>query len=371
MVILQLFYLHLSPETMIMRGLVLLCSFFFVVSASAQKFSGQWTGSFDEKGRPDLKTDYVLEIVAKDRSFEGSSITYFIIRGKRYFTICRIKGTIDPLSKTIVSTEVERIKANTPPDFKDCFQIHTLTYFKKDTVEQLVGIWKPAKPTAGCGGSGTTVLQRKIFQQKKLNTGMQNNLANKPINKPQPKTSTPNTTVKPNNIILKESSTQQSGVSTQAPLNQKAESPLVEKSKSELTPSPSVAKKAEDNQVEQMIKQGMQKRDNQLYETITLMDPEIEISLYDNAEIDGDVVTVLFNNEVVVSKQTLSNVPIVRKLRAEPGKENLLVMYADNMGRIPPNTALMRIKNGDQIFKVLLSADEKKNATVAFKIKTP
>lgn len=354
-----------------MRGLFLLCSFFFVVSTSAQKFSGQWSGSFDEKGRPDLKTDYVLEIEAKDRSFEGSSITYFIIRGKRYFTICRIKGTIDPLSKTIVSTEVERIKANTPPDFKDCFQIHTLTYFKKDTVEQLVGIWKPAKPTAGCGGSGTTVLQRKIYQQKKLNSGQQNNLASKPVSKPQPKTSTPNTTEKSNNNISKASTTQQPNSPTQATPSEKAELAIDDQPKMNIIPAPSVSEKREDNQAEQIIKKGMQKRDNQLYETIILTDPEIEISLYDNAEIDGDVVTVLFNNEVVVSKQALSNVPIVRKLRAEPGKENLLVMYADNMGRIPPNTAFMRIKSGDQIFKVLLSADEKKNATVAFKIKSP
>lgn len=357
----------MSPETMIMRGLFFLCSFFFVVSASAQKFSGQWTGSFDEKGRPDLKTDYVLEIEAKDRSFEGSSITYFIIRGKRYFTICRIKGTIDPLSKTIVSTEVERIKANTPPDFKDCFQIHTLTYFKKDSIEKLVGIWKPATPTAGCGGSGTTVLQRKIFQQKKLNAVQQNNLASKP----QPKSSTSNTTTKPNNNISKAPTTQQLNNPSKPNATEKAELTIEDKPKTNTTPTPSVADKREENQAEQMIKEGMQKRDNQLYETITLTDPEIEISLYDNAEIDGDVVTVLFNNEVVVSKQALSNVPIVRKLRAELGKENLLVMYAENMGRIPPNTAFMRIKNGDQIFKVLLSADDKKNATVAFRIKTP
>lgn len=345
-----------------MRGLFLLCSIFCFVSASAQKFSGQWTGSFDEKGRPDLKTDYVLEIEAKDRSFEGSSITYFIINGKRYFTICRIKGTIDPLSKTIISTEVERIKANTPPDFKDCFQIHTLTYFKKDSLEQLVGIWKPATPTPGCGGSGTTVLNRKIFQQKKLVSAQQNNLASKP----QPNNSNPKATTKPSNNIPKASTTQQLNNATD-----KTDLALDDQSKTNTMPAPSVAEKREENQAEQMIKQGMQKRNNQLYETITLTDPEIEISLYDNAEIDGDVVTVLFNNEVVVSKQTLSNVPIVRKLRAEAGKENLLVMYADNMGRIPPNTALMRIKNGNQIFKVLLSADEKKNATVAFRIKTP
>ncbi|MFZ9718587.1 MAG: hypothetical protein ACO3BD_04455 [Chitinophagaceae bacterium] len=337
-----------------MRGFLSICIFFFVGTADAQKFSGQWTGSFDEKGRPDLKTDYVLEIEAKERSFEGSSITYFVIRGKRYFTICRIKGTIDPLSKTIISTEVERIKANTPPDFKDCFQIHTLTYFKKDTIEQLVGVWKPAKPTAGCGGTGSTLLQRKVFTQKKINSSLQNNIAKKPATKPQEKAPLNSSTSKPSNP-LKE---------TEQIIKQQA--PVVNAPKKDSASSVAVLPPVSD--ADKAMKKEIEKRENQRYETITLTSPDIEISLYDNAEVDGDIVTVLFNDVVVVSKQPLSKTPIVRKLRAETGKENLLVMYAENMGRIPPNTAFMRIKNGDQLYKVLLSADEKKNATVVFRI---
>ena len=355
-----------------MRGLLLICSFLYVSLASAQKFSGQWTGSFDERGRPDLKTDYVLEIEAKERSFEGSSITYFIIRGKRYYTICRIRGTIDPQSKTIVSTEVERIKANTPPEFRDCFQIHTLTYFKKDTVEQLVGVWRPATPTAGCGGTGTTVLQRKILKPKKVVTTQQNNTAAKPAAKPQQKTNASGTTTKPNTTNTKDPVAQKQNTTAQpVPKKNTEDASVTTAPKTEPSPSASKPLVREESNEETALKQAMEKRDNQLYETITLSEPEIEISLYDNAEIDGDVVTVLFNNEVVVSKQTLSNVPIIRKLRVEAGKENLLVMYAENMGRIPPNTAFMRIKNGEQIYKVLLSADEKKNASVVFKVKTP
>jgi hypothetical protein len=41
-----------------------------------------------------------------------------------------------------------------------------------------------------------------------------------------------------------------------------------------------------------------------------------------------------------------------------------VVMYADNLGDIPPNTALMMITAGDQKFEVFLSSTETKSAAV-------
>jgi len=91
--------------------------------------------------------------------------------------------------------------------------------------------------------------------------------------------------------------------------------------------------------------------------------------MFDNAEIDGDIITLLFNGEVVLSKQTLSDKPITVTLQLVSGKDNVLTMYAENQGRIPPNTAIMRIKNEDNYHKILLSADDKKNGSVILKLK--
>jgi hypothetical protein len=49
--------------------------------------------------------------------------------------------------------------------------------------------------------------------------------------------------------------------------------------------------------------------------------------------------------------------------------ENTLTMYAENQGKVPPNTAIMRIQNGKEYYKILLSADDKENASVIFKAK--
>ena len=71
----------------------------------------------------------------------------------------------------------------------------------------------------------------------------------------------------------------------------------------------------------------------------------------------------------MVSREALSEKPITIKLKALKGKDNTLTMYAENLGRVPPNTAIMRVQSGDQYFKIFLSADDSKNASVIFRVK--
>jgi zinc protease len=114
---------------------------------------------------------------------------------------------------------------------------------------------------------------------------------------------------------------------------------------------------------------GLERRDNKVFETITIDEEEITVTLYDNAEIDGDIITVLFNGEVVAQQKSLTDKPITLKLKAIKGRDNTLTMYAENQGKIPPNTAIMRVQSGDNYYKVFLSADDKKNASVVFRVK--
>ena len=52
-----------------------------------------------------------------------------------------------------------------------------------------------------------------------------------------------------------------------------------------------------------------------------------------------------------------------------PSKGNELVMYAENLGTIPPNTALMKVNAAGKTYEVRISSDEEKNGTVIFKLK--
>ena len=113
----------------------------------------------------------------------------------------------------------------------------------------------------------------------------------------------------------------------------------------------------------------LEKRKNKVFDTLYINEPQIEISLFDNAEIDGDIITVIFNGEIILSKQTLSEKPIQLQLKPEKGKDNLLIMYAENQGKVPPNTAIMRARSGNSYYKIFLSADDKENAGVVIQIK--
>ncbi|HYF30601.1 MAG TPA: insulinase family protein [Chitinophagaceae bacterium] len=106
-------------------------------------------------------------------------------------------------------------------------------------------------------------------------------------------------------------------------------------------------------------------------QTIELSKPEFQVDIYDNGDIDGDSITVYFNGQVVVGKQRLTDKPISVKLKANPNSSNELVMYANNLGSIPPNTALMKVTAADKVYEIRLESDNDKSGAVVFKIKQP
>jgi hypothetical protein len=51
----------------------------------------------------------------------------------------------------------------------------------------------------------------------------------------------------------------------------------------------------------------------------------------------------------------------------ESNPEHTLVMVAENFGRIPPNTSLMVVQDGDNRHQVSITSTEQKNAMVRFR----
>ena len=103
--------------------------------------------------------------------------------------------------------------------------------------------------------------------------------------------------------------------------------------------------------------------------TISVKNKKVSVDLYDDGDIDNDIVSVYFNGVAVVSKKSLSTKPLSLTLNIEPGKPNELILFAENLGNIPPNTALMIINDGPNRYEVRLSADLKNNAAVKFELK--
>jgi hypothetical protein len=110
----------------------------------------------------------------------------------------------------------------------------------------------------------------------------------------------------------------------------------------------------------------LQPRSTQLLKTIVVDSSKIKIELYDDAVVDGDTISVFINNKLVLYQQRLTEKPLTIYFNAFPNTEYELVMYADNLGSIPPNTALMVVTAGSKKFEVYLSSSEEKSASVKF-----
>ena len=198
---------------------------FFTTCLSAQNFTGQWKGEFVDNstaftGWGGDRCEYILEIECTGTKVTGYSYTYFSDGGKRYYTICKLSGTLNKINKTIEVKETERTKTNVPVTIRNCFQIHRLSYSLQDDNQMLEGTWIPVPSQEGDCGFGTTVLSRRVLQK---NPAYLNNTTAKtstkkttpvvipktekpqpPVvkNQPQNKTTTPAVKIQPKKIII-------------------------------------------------------------------------------------------------------------------------------------------------------------------------
>lgn len=94
----------------------------------------------------------------------------------------------------------------------------------------------------------------------------------------------------------------------------------------------------------------------------------VKVSLYDNGEVDNDTISLFYNRQVVATKLMLSDKPLNFTFPIKDGV-NEIAMLAENLGKIPPNTALAIIYAGDQRFELNLTSTLNTNAAIRFKRK--
>ena len=354
------------------------CLSFF--SIKAQNFNGQWKGGFVDNSATFIgfggeKIDYVLELETRGTQVTGYSYTYFTESGKRYYTICKLRGTINRATREIVVTEYERTKYNTPPEISNCFQTHKLKYVKEGAdIESLQGTWIPAPDQSGNCGHGRTSLARTIV---KRNPVLAKKSFTPPVKKNQPfrdmnRVQQPVT--KKTTPLIKDQNKKPT-LASKAPV---VKNNVITKSTTTTTKKDSVRKeissitppvKKEQPVVSSNLKSNLkfEQRVNSVIKTIPIKSETFTVDFYDNGEIDGDSISVFFNGKLVLSRKRLSNKPITLTLTADPDKKvNELVMYAENLGEIPPNTALMIVRDGDSRYEARITSDTEKNGTIRF-----
>jgi len=111
-------------------------------------------------------------------------------------------------------------------------------------------------------------------------------------------------------------------------------------------------------------------RTNSLLKTLTVNHNSIEIRIYDDGAIDNDTVSVYYDNKLIISRARLTDQAITTHIQVEPSDHpHQLVMVAENLGDIPPNTSLLVVVDGEKMYEERIISTEQKNVVIDFQYK--
>ena len=114
----------------------------------------------------------------------------------------------------------------------------------------------------------------------------------------------------------------------------------------------------------------LEKRENKVLNQVEVEHDSITVTLYDNGIVDGDSVTLIYQDKILTTHQLLTDKGITFSIKVgTDASNNQLVMYAENLGSIPPNTALMVIYDGKKRHELNISSSKTSNGVISFKLK--
>jgi hypothetical protein len=315
----------------------------------------------------------------KNNTLSGVTYSY---QDKRFYGKCTMTGNYSNASGNALIQEIKTIEVRMALSSSACIQKCLLTYAKSGKEEFLEGTFtsiiektdslRQAYRGDDCGG-GKMILRKvptsdfyvEPFLRKKKSP-VDNN---PPLVKTNPPSnnSTAKTTTKPpvaNSNKNNSANTKKNTVLVKPKTDsvKKVEvDPIKPEGKKDLSVKPNT--KTQDL---------LRSRENSLVQTLLINSEEVIVKLYDNGEIDDDTISVYLDKKLVLSKKRLSAAALSINLKMdESNPDHELIMVAENLGRIPPNTSLMIVTAGDQRYEVRITSTEQKNAMVRFKYVKP
>lgn len=95
----------------------------------------------------------------------------------------------------------------------------------------------------------------------------------------------------------------------------------------------------------------------------------LEATLFDNGVFDGDTVSIFLNKQALLSKQEVNTRGTKFKIPVDTTTDNELLMYAENLGTIPPNTGLLILYDGTIRYEINLLSTLKTNGAITIRKK--
>jgi len=125
------------------------------------------------------------------------------------------------------------------------------------------------------------------------------------------------------------------------------------------------------NVVNYVVSNQFKEREKVIAQELIVDADTLKVDFYDNGEIDGDSISVFLNDKLIAFNRILTTRSVHFDIPLDTTKEvNEITMFADNLGSIPPNTALMIVNDGKKRYEIRLTSNLEKSATIKLKRKT-
>jgi len=97
----------------------------------------------------------------------------------------------------------------------------------------------------------------------------------------------------------------------------------------------------------------------------------LQLSFYDNGTVDGDTISMVLNGKMIAEKIKLTTNAYRITIPAKINQNDslVLVMHAESLGLIPPNTGLLIIQDGATRHEIRFEGDLQKSSAIVLKRK--
>jgi hypothetical protein len=369
--------------------IILLTAALFATASQAQTVTGYWYGQANVEVSG-IQNNYLTELIIaqKGTRVKGFFGYYF----KDVYQSFVVKGTYNPSTRKIVISDIPIIfyRTNSTENSVDCITSFYGTLHVSKVKTELTGyFYRDKKYTYTCPDLRVNYT---LFEEAKVEDSIFKDMTStRTYWKPQPSmdlvkgkdASQESAMEMPADVVSKGSAKEKSGAVAAG--NQPVTASSVQQDKSSNDPplgkkvnSESASVQTHSNGSLSIVEEKpvnppdilkinteFKKRKQILGKLIDVSSDSVRLSFYDNAEVDGDSISVFLNGVLVIAHQGLTERAFNVYVKLDSTKDiNEVSMFAENLGKYPPNTALMVVSDGEKRYETFLSSDFSGNATI-------
>ncbi len=323
----------------------------------SQELSGIWTGVLQTNG---VDLPYEIAIRNDNGNLSGYSLTIFNIDGVENVGIKSIH--LKDKHGSIFIEDEKLIYNNYVTTSRKVKLIGEMVLRMQDTVMTLKGIFRTRsldfREQNSTSYSGTITLRKTNSPQetKLVSTLEEMNLLNTLAFKQEEKAPKPE--------IQKDIAA--APVKPVKPSRKKRQP--ADEAKKEKTPPPPVVVVENKKPVTDTVAAAadLATRETEIIQNVFFKSDSLVLKLYDHGVIDGDTVSVVLNGKVIAARQGLKGKAIISVIHMTPelGDSLLLVMYAESLGTIPPNTGVLVVLDGDDRYEIRFQGTKQKSSAI-------